>query len=68
MREYLPPQQLFEDCFNALHSEWNLWCNSEIRAFRVVAAERMRVASATRYLASPGASVARVVRPALPER
>jgi hypothetical protein len=29
MSEYLPPHQLFEDCFNALHSEWHLRCNSD---------------------------------------
>jgi hypothetical protein len=68
MREYLPPHQLFEDCFNALRLEWRLWCNSEVHALRVVAAEGLRVASVTLYLASPVASVARVVHPALPER
>jgi hypothetical protein len=60
MREYLPPHQLFEDCFNALHSEWRLWCNSEVHALRVVAAEGQS-ASVTLYFASPRTSVARAV-------
>jgi hypothetical protein len=51
----------------ALHSEWRLWCNSEVHALHVVAAQGLP-ASVTLYLASPRTSVARVVRPALPER
>jgi hypothetical protein len=66
MREYLPPHQLFKDCFNALHSEWRPWCNSKVHALRVVAAEGLSLASVTRYLASPGASgVARAVMSSL---
>jgi hypothetical protein len=53
MREYLPPHQLFEDCFNALHSEWRLWCNSEVHALRVIAAEGLSVASVMRYVVEP---------------